>query len=184
MNSADLPGWLTARLPKELVTGPPEVRSYDDEIMIVLQIDAPMDTSEETRHDDEQRLIAQAREASRPVRVQLAREIQGALRVPVAWGIRAGSSEELFTTRTVPVMTRLNRNEREVLDTLVAAGVADTRSAALAYTVRAFALAHSEWLAEVGQAIEQVQQVRSKLKLRPRGGAPPVSVSATEEQEG
>jgi hypothetical protein len=138
---------------------------------------APSDTADDEASPEqaERRLIAHQREMSRPLRIQLARELQGMLRRSVAWGMRAGSSEELFTTRSVPVMTRLNRNERDVLDTLVAAGVADTRSAALAYTVRAFATAHADWLAEVREAIEQVQQVRSKLKLRRRSGEPPLS---------
>jgi hypothetical protein len=91
---------------------------------------------------------------------------------PVAWGMRVGDTTALFTTRSAPVMTRLGRAERDVLDTLVAAGVADTRSSALAYTVRAFAAEHADWLAEVRAAIEQVEQVRSRLKLTRRSGAP------------
>jgi hypothetical protein len=71
-------------------------------------------------------------------------------------------------------MTRLGRAERDVLDTLVAAGVADTRSSALAYAVRAFAAEHAEWLAEVRSAIAQVDQVRARLKLTRRAGAPTV----------
>jgi hypothetical protein len=69
-------------------------------------------------------------------------------------------------------MTRLARAEREVLDTLVAAGVAETRSSALAYVVRAFAAEHAEWLAEVREAIAQVHEIRSRLKITSRPGAP------------
>ena len=68
-----------------------------------------------------------------------------------------------------------NASIRDVLDTLVAAGVADTRSSALAYTVRAFAAEHTDWLAEVRAAIEQVEQVRARLKLTRRAGAPPAA---------
>jgi len=57
---------------------------------------------------------------------------------------------------------------------LVAAGVADTRSAALAYAVRAFAAEHADWLDEVREAIAQVDQVRGRLKLTRRAGAPAV----------
>lgn len=181
MNIAELPDWLLARLPKELAAGPPEIRNYDDELLIVLQLNGQLaGKGEEASPEAEGHAITEWREASRPLRMKLAREIQGALQRPVAWGIRVGSSEELFTSRTVPVMTRLNRSERDVLDTLVAAGVAETRSAALAYTVRAFATAHNEWLDEVGQAIAQVQQVRSKLKLRQRAGGPPDPKKATD----
>ena len=178
MQSAEIQSWLAERLPPELAAAPPDVQVYDDELLVTLEVAPPEGEGDGT--EGEQRLIAQLREWSRPARVQLARELQHRLKLPVAWGMRCGGSEVLFTSRTVPVMTRLNRREREVLDTLVAAGVAETRSAALAYTVRAFAEAHGDWLAEVGSAIKQVQQVRSKLKLR-RNATPPVPVR---EEEG
>jgi hypothetical protein len=54
----------------------------------------------------------------------------------VSWGARCGESYELFTTMSVPVMTRLRMGERAVLDILVAAGVARSRSDALAWCVR------------------------------------------------
>lgn len=180
MNEADLEAWLLARLPADLVASAPQLLTYDDELVIMLLVAAGAEgLGEAAAHGR----IAELREASRPLRVQLARELQAVLRRPIAWGMRLGEAEELFTTRSTPVMTRLNRNERDVLDTLVAAGVADTRSAALAYVVRAFAIAHGEWLAEVRQAIEQVQQVRSKLKLRRRPGEPPAPLGAPEGGE-
>jgi hypothetical protein len=172
MNEADLQSWLLSRLPAELSGAPPQITRYDDELVITLQVAAGGGARGDTQATPQER-IARLREETRPLRMQLAREIQGFVQRPVAWGIRCDGIEELFTTRSVPVMTRLNRNERDVLDTLVAAGVADTRSAALAYTVRAFALAHGEWLSEVREAIEQVQQVRAKLRLRRRVGEPP-----------
>ncbi len=42
----------------------------------------------------------------------------------------------MFTTLSVPVMTTAAPAERQVLDTLVAAGVARSRSDALAWCVR------------------------------------------------
>lgn len=173
MQVAELQAWLKARLPESLVSQPPQVRVYEDEILIILQIDAGIQSDNpEEQHAAELALIAHQREVTRPLRIRLAKELQALLRHPVAWGMRAGNSEMLFTTRSVPVMTRLGRAERDVLDTLVAAGVADTRSSALAYTVRAFAVEHAAWLAEVRQALEQVEQVRSRLKLSRRAGAP------------
>jgi hypothetical protein len=171
----ELQDWLQERLPAHLLGGPPDIVLYDDEVVIVLQPAVEQlddELPDEDRRHAEQRVIAQLREETRPVRMRLAREIQGIFKRPVAWGMRAGRSELLFTTRSAPVMTRLGRAEREVLDTLVAAGVADTRSAALAYTVRAFAAEHGDWLAEVREAIAQVEQVRARLKLTRRAGAP------------
>ena len=51
-----------------------------------------------------------------------------------AWGVEIGSADaayrELFTHLAVPVMTRLRQPQRLVLDTLVEAGVARSRSEA------------------------------------------------------
>jgi len=148
-------------------------------ILIPEQNDA---LAEEEQRAAEHALIARRREETRPWRMKLARELQPQLGRSVAWGMRAGESEALFSTRSVPVMTRLGRTERDVLDTLVAAGVADTRSAALAYAVRAFAAEHTDWLAEVREAIAQVDQVRARLKLTRRAGAPAVVVESEDSQ--
>lgn len=168
MQTDELQTWLRARLPAALLAATPQIRFYADEIVIVLLIDPPAEGGSAA----EQELIARQREATRALRMQAAGEIQRMAGLPVAWGMRAGASEILFTTRTVPVMTRLGRAEREVLDTLVAAGVAETRSSALAYAVRAFAAEHAAWLAEIRGAIAEVQRVRSRLKLTARHGAP------------
>lgn len=164
----DLIALLARKLPPDLLAAPPEVRRYPDELLLLLQLAAAPDEQEAA-----QALIARRREDTRALRVELARELERAMGLPVSWGMRAGSVESLFTTRTAPVMTRLGRSERQVLDTLVAAGVADTRSSALAYAVRAFAVEHAEWIAEVRQAIAEVDRVRARLNLRPRKGPPP-----------
>jgi hypothetical protein len=173
----EIQSWLQERAPANLLVGPPEIAIYDDEVVIVL----PLATSEldnalgeEERRAAEHTLITRRREETRPWRIKQARELQSKLGRSVAWGMRAGASEALFSTRSVPVMTRLGRTERDVLDTLVAAGVADTRSAALAYAVRAFAAEHTNWLGEVREAIAQVDQVRGRLKLTRRPGVPTV----------
>ncbi|HJZ50367.1 MAG TPA: hypothetical protein VKE41_24520 [Roseiflexaceae bacterium] len=178
MKTNELQTWLQEYVPANLLAGSPEIAFYDDEVVIVL----PVVTSElddglpdEERRAAERSLIARRREETRPWRMKLARELQSRLGRSVAWGMRAGETQALFSTRSVPVMTRLGRAERDVLDTLVAAGVADTRSAALAYAVHAFAAEHADWLAEVRDAIAQVEQVRARLKLTRRAGAPVVA---------
>jgi hypothetical protein len=165
MRDDDLLSLLARRLPPDLAAAP-EVRRYPDELVLVLQLDGPAGV-------EPQALIARRREETRGLRMEIARELERATGLPVAWGMRAGGLEVLFTTRTTPVMTRLGRAERELLDTLVAAGVADTRSSALAYAVRAFAAEHADWLAEVRAAIAEVERVRARLRVRPRRGPPP-----------
>jgi hypothetical protein len=168
--------WLIERLPAELRAEPPEITLYDDEAIVMLTLILPAGHAAlagEQRAAIEQQQIAQLRVESRPLRIRLARELQEHLGVPVAWGARCGATERLFTTRTAPVMTRLGRAERDLLDTLVAAGIAETRSAALGYIVRAFAAEHAEWLREARAALVEVERVRSRLTLTPRRAPPP-----------
>jgi hypothetical protein len=175
VKAQELQRWLQGRLPDQLLAAPPEVSVYEDEVVVLLPITSesldalPPDAD---KRASELRLIGERREETRALRMRLAHDLQAMVSRPVAWGMRVGETSILFTTRSAPVMTRLGRAERDVLDTLVAAGVADTRSAALAYTVRAFAAEHADWLAEVRAAIEQVDQVRARLKLTRRSGAP------------
>jgi hypothetical protein len=62
----------------------------------------------------------------------------------------------------VPVMTRLRQPERLVLDTLVDAGVARSRSEALVWAVRLVGRHDEDWLAELRQAMESVEEVRAR----------------------
>jgi hypothetical protein len=58
-------------------------------------------------------------------------------------------------------MTRLRQDERRVLDTLVEAGVARSRSHALAWCVRLVAERQDEWLRDLREALTKVEQVRA-----------------------
>jgi hypothetical protein len=73
-----------------------------------------------------------------------------------------GDQRHLFTTLSVPAMTRLRMPERRVLDTLVDAGVARSRSHALAWCVRLVAERQEDWLADLREALKQVEQVRGR----------------------
>jgi hypothetical protein len=68
----------------------------------------------------------------------------------------------MFTTLSVPVMTRLRQPERRVLDTLVEGGVARSRSDALAWCVRLVGQHEDSWLAELRNALRRVEEVRSE----------------------
>jgi hypothetical protein len=83
----------------------------------------------------------------------------------VAWGVQAGdenSERILFTHIAVPVMTRLKQPERQVLDTLVDAGVARSRSDALAWSVRLVGEHADEWLGKLREAMKNVDDVRAE----------------------
>ena len=59
-------------------------------------------------------------------------------------------------------MTRLRMRERTVLDTLVDAGVARSRSEALAWCVKLVGDNESEWIEKLRTALGSVESVRSE----------------------
>jgi hypothetical protein len=80
----------------------------------------------------------------------------------VAWGATIGETRVLFTHLSVPVMTRLRQDERRVLDTLVDAGVARSRSEALAWCVTLVGEHTDEWLASLRTAMSEVDKLRAE----------------------
>jgi len=59
-------------------------------------------------------------------------------------------------------MTRLRITDRQVLDALVDAGIARSRSHALAWCVRLVRQHQADWFKELRDAMESVQRVRSQ----------------------
>ncbi len=110
----------------------------------------------------EQARISGFREESRAARIRIADEAQPAFRRTVSWGAVCGGSTVLFTTAGVPVMTRLRMADRRVLDTLINAGVARSRSEALAWCVRLVAEHEAEWIEELRNAMAAVDEVRNR----------------------
>ncbi len=112
---------------------------------------------------DEERAgrISRFREETRGARMRIADEAEARYGRKVAWGVRLGTRTELFTRLAVPVMTRLRQPERLVLDTLVEAGVARSRSHALAWCVRLVGERSADWLAELREAMTHVERVRN-----------------------
>ncbi len=94
--------------------------------------------------------------------MQIADEAQHRFSRKVSWGVTCGDQRELFTTLRVPAMTRLGMPERHVLDTLVDAGVARSRSHALAWCVRLVAERQDEWLERSARGADQVEEVRAE----------------------
>jgi hypothetical protein len=102
------------------------------------------------------------REETRQQRVEIAREAEHRFGRKVSWGVICNGKKVMFTTFSVPVMTRLRQPERLVLDTLVDAGVARSRSDALAWCVRLVGEHEDTWLADLRDALRQVEQVRAE----------------------
>ncbi|MGH3368009.1 MAG: hypothetical protein ACRDOY_12485, partial [Nocardioidaceae bacterium] len=101
------------------------------------------------------------REDTRGRRMEIARELEHRSGRKVAWGVECGERRQLFTTLSVPVMTRLRQPERQTLDTLVDSGVARSRSEALAWCVRLVGKHSESWLTDLTEAMRQVEDVRA-----------------------
>ena len=106
--------------------------------------------------------IERFREETRGERMAMADAAQQRYGRSVAWGARCGDVRMLFTHASVPVMTRLRQPERLVLDTLVEAGVARSRSEALAWAVRLVGRNADDWLSELRAAMAAVEEVRGR----------------------
>jgi hypothetical protein len=163
--SADDAGaWLTGRLPDGWFTGAPEVVVDREEILVVgtlPDLEGEFD-DDAARSAAESGRISRYREQTRDERIEIARQAEHRYGRKVAWGARLGGTEELFTTLSVPVMTRLRQPERKVLDTLVAAGVARSRSEALAWAVRLVGEHADTWLGDLREAMSKVDDLKAQ----------------------
>ena len=158
-------GWLTGRLPQDWFEGAPEVLLDREEITVVGTLSAPATAagaSEAEQAAATAGRIKEFRERTRDQRIEVARELEHRTGRKVAWGVQVGERRELFTTLSVPVMTRLRQPERLVLDTLVDAGVARSRSEALAWCVKLVGKNADGWLGDLRTAMEQVSKVRAE----------------------
>jgi hypothetical protein len=165
-DATDAGEWFAGRLPEGWFSGDPTVVVDREEITVVGRLPEPAD-----QPDSEARASGRAsrfREDTRPERIRIAEEAQDKYGRKVSWGVEisvAGSDSFeriLFTHIAVPVMTRLKQPERQVLDTLVDAGVARSRSDALAWCVRLVGEHAEEWLAKLRSAMAEVDDLRAE----------------------
>jgi len=159
-------GWLTGRLPQDWFEGAPEVILDREEITVVGTLTDPAGLAADASDAEQAAAVSgrvkEFRERTREVRIEIARELEHRTGRKVAWGVQIGDRRELFTTLSVPVMSRLRQSERLVLDTLVDAGVARSRSEALAWCVKLVGSNADSWLGELRTAMEHVAKVRAE----------------------
>ena len=164
----ELQAWFGSRIPKDWFAGPPEIMADGEEILVIgplPDVELAAGTSATARAAAEDARIDRFREETRDDRVRIAREAERHFRRKVGWGARCGDQMRLFTTASVPVMTRLRMPERSILDTLVAGGVARSRSDALAWCVRLVGMHQKDWIKGLRDALVKVDEVRSKGPL-------------------
>ena len=170
-NQDQVRAWFAARLPADWFTAAPDIEVDREEITVVGPLAAP-DTPGATDADRAaaaQDRIRRFREETRNRRIEIAREAEHTFRRTVSWGVTCAGATKMFTTLSVPVMTRLRQPERRVLDTLVDAGVARSRSDALAWCVRLTGENADSWLSRLRTALRGVEEVRDQGPGGPAG---------------
>jgi hypothetical protein len=143
----DLQLFLNGLIPTDWFLAPVTVQFDDDEILIVGSLKSDQS-------------IDEFREVTRLDRMAIADQVEAHVGRKVSWGVSQGDVTTLFTTYSPPITTRLRLSERSVLDTLVSAGVARSRSDALGWCVKLVARHESEWLDELRSALVDVERIR------------------------
>jgi hypothetical protein len=160
-----LRAWFASRMPGDWFAGQPDITFDREEITVIGVLAMPpeggSDPSGAERAADAARHSRRFREDTRQQRMDIAREAEHRFGRKVSWGVICDDKIVMFTTFSVPVMTRLRQPERLVLDTLVDAGVARSRSDALAWCVRLVGEHEDAWLADLRAALHHVEQVRA-----------------------
>jgi len=159
-----LRGWFTGRMPSEWFSDVPDVTLDREEVTVIGVLPDPQTSAEATEAERAAAADGRSRrfrEETRQQRIEIAREAEHKFGRKVSWGVICEGRKVMFTTFSVPVMTRLRQPERLVLDTLVDAGVARSRSDALAWCVRLVGEHEDSWLGDLREALRKVEQVRA-----------------------
>ena len=157
----EIKGWLAGRIPADWGATVGQVQMDPQEILVTVEL---KDVGSVEGDHEAARLgrIQQFRETTRDPRIQISQEAQRKFGRVVSWGAQCGDQKQLFTHLALPVMTRLRLPEREILDSLVDAGIARSRAHALAWCVALVRQHESDWFTELKQAMEGVARVRNQ----------------------
>lgn len=155
-DASDASEWFHGRLPEAWFSAV-DVTVDREEILVVGTLAA-----DDVSGAEAEGRIGRFRSETRDARIEIALEAQARYQRKVSWGVRLGDTEALFTHVAAPVMTRLRQPERRVLDTLVDAGVARSRSDALAWSVRLVGEHADDWLGQLREAMAEVDKLRGE----------------------
>ena len=161
----ELEAWFTGRIADDWFTGPASVEVDRDEILVVgplADVTLEGDPTPAATAAARAARTMRFREETRGARMRIAEEAEHRFGRKISWGATLGGETVLFTTVSVPVMTRLRQPERLVLDTLVDAGVARSRSEALAWCVKLVGANQADWIEGLREALTHVERVRTE----------------------
>jgi hypothetical protein len=164
MSDDTILGWFAGRIPDDWFIRPVEVTTDRDEIIVTGTLKAPDvgDAGDTARREAERSRIEDFREETRSRRMEIAGAAERHFERKVSWSVRCDETHHLFTHLSAPAMTRLRMAERRVLDTLIDAGVARSRSEALQWCVKLVGRHEEEWLSDLRRALQDVESVRHR----------------------
>ncbi len=156
--------WFAGQLPDDWFTEPVDVLVDRDEIIVTGTLAMPEQIPEgpDAAETAASSRISSWRESTRSHRMKVADVAQARWQRHVTWAARCGESEIRFTSAAVPVMTRLLFEDRQVLDTLIDAGVARSRSEAMAWCVNQVGQNRGEWIDKLRDAMTEVERIRNE----------------------
>lgn len=161
-STQELSAWFAGNVPDDWFVEPVSIEFDRDEIVVTGALPMPK------LDDDADPAIAATermngfRELTRDDRISIASRAEATFERKVSWTVTCGDQAMEYTVANVPVMTRLHMEERRLLDTLIDAGVARSRSEALAWAVRLVADNEEEWLAKLRNAMSEVEALRDE----------------------
>ena len=161
----EIRAWVVGRIPDGWFEETPDVTVDREELLIVgtlADVELESGATPAATAAARSARTARFREETRAKRMRIADEAEHRFGKKVSWGSRIADTTALYTTVSVPVMTRLRQSERIVLDTLVDAGVARSRSDALAWCVKLVGANQSEWIEGLRDALTHVEKVRAE----------------------
>jgi len=164
-STQELSAWFAGNIAEDWFTKPVTIAFDRDEIVVSGALPMPKIDGEADAEDAA--VAANERMNSFRIttcddRIAIAARAEAHFQRKVSWVVTCGGQEMDYTIASVPVMTRLHMEERQLLDTLIDAGVARSRSEALAWAVRLVADNEGEWVDKLRNAMSEVEELRNE----------------------
>lgn len=158
----ELRSWFAGSIPDDWFSAPITIVFDRDEIVVSGDLAVP-----KLNDGDDMSIAATARigtfrESTRDQRISIAQQAEERFKRRVSWEATCADEVSSFTRASTPVMTRLHLEDRQTLDTLIDAGVARSRSEAMAWCVRLVADNEAAWLGDLREAMTDLEALRDQ----------------------